>query len=128
MQDRSLVAKMIWAYSSLSSRHSLLRALEHFSRYDEPLYFRGALAYLREAHVAVVALHVGLGDVAETAMHLDGFVAALLPHLGREELGHGGLLGEGILAVLQPGRLVHQLPGRLQLHSHIRKHELHRLE
>src|SRR5688500_15139033 len=82
--------------------------LQQFTRYHQPLYLRSPLTYLGKTHVAVIALDLGLNDVAEAAMYLDSLVAGILADLGSVELGHRGFLGEGAAFVLEPCCLIDQ--------------------
>ena len=110
------------------TRLGFLCALEDLAGDHEALDLGGAFADFGQADVAIVALDVGLGDVAEAAVDLDGFVAAFLAHFGGEELGHGGFFGEGLIVVLEPGGLIDQQAGGIQLCRHVGQLELDGLE
>ena len=61
-------------------------------------------------------------------MHLQRPVDDTVRHLARVELRHRGLLAERPALVLQPRRLVDEVPRRLDLGRHVGEPELHGLE
>src|SRR3984893_5174095 len=73
-----------------------------------------------EPYVAEEALHGKLPHVAVAAVELDGLVRDPVGHLGAEELGHGDLGDAVPPGIVEPCRVVHQMPRRLDLRGHFR--------
>src|SRR5437899_5701885 len=71
---------------------------------DQLLDLRGALVERGHAHVAEIALHRVIVDVAGAAVDLDGGVRTLHRRLGRVQLGHRGLERVRAPEVLEPAR------------------------
>src|SRR2546422_3038245 len=73
-----------------------------------------------QPHVAEEALHGKLPHVAVAAMELDGLVRHPIGHLGAKELGHGDLGDAVPPGIVEPGRVIHQMPRGLDLRGHLR--------
>src|SRR5229473_36520 len=73
-----------------------------------------------EPHVAEEALHGELPHVAVAAVELDRLVRDPVGHLGAEELGHGDLGDAVPPGIVEPRRVVHQMPRGLDLRGHLR--------
>src|SRR3989441_9589145 len=72
-----------------------------------------------EPHVAEEALHGELPHVAVAAVELDRLVRDPVGHLGAEELGHGDLGDAVPPGIVEPRRVVHQMPRGLDLRGHL---------
>src|ERR1700730_4606738 len=96
------------------------------SLFEEPLgndlfhHLGGARGDRPEPHVAEEALHGEFPHVAVAAVELDGLVRDPVGHLGAEELGHGDLGDAVPPGIVEPCRVVHQMPRRLDLRGHFR--------
>src|SRR5712691_5330206 len=72
-----------------------------------------------EPHVAEEALHGKLAHVAVATVELDRLVGDPVGHLGAEELGHGDLGDAVPPGIVEPRRVVHQMPRGLDLRGHL---------
>src|SRR5690606_15001543 len=100
---------------------SVGKRAEGLPRDHQALDFAGALVDLLDPRVPVVPLDRELVDVAVAAVDLDRAITDALRGLAGEELGHGGLAGEGALGLLQRGRAkAEQLRDR-EIGLHIRQ-------
>src|SRR2546425_3124795 len=73
-----------------------------------------------EPHVAEEALHGELPHVAVAAVELDRLVRDPVGHLGSEELGHGDLGDAVPPGIVEPRRVVDQMPRGFELRGHLR--------
>mmetsp|Transcript_107946 Transcript_107946/g.300101 ORF Transcript_107946/g.300101 Transcript_107946/m.300101 type:complete len:273 (+) Transcript_107946:390-1208(+) len=81
-----------------------------------------------DLRIAVELFGRELSREADAAQPVDALRGDVAGHLGRLQLGHGGLLDEGPAALLQPRRVVHQEPRGLDFHPRPGVLELHALE
>src|SRR6266852_4586915 len=93
---------------------------------EEPLgndlfhHLGGARGDGPEPHVAEEALYGKLPHVAVAAVELDRLVRDPVGHLGAEELGHGDLGDAVPPGIVEPRRVVHQMPRGLDFRGHLR--------
>src|SRR6266567_1325996 len=95
---------------------------------DQPLDLVGALVDLGKAHVAEDALDAVVARVAVAAVDLERIGDVLHRHVGREQLGLRGLLGDRLAGIVQACGVMDQKPRSGDVGRHVREHELNRLE
>ncbi len=95
---------------------------------DQALDLAGAFADGHQAGIAVDALNGILAGVAVATVDLDGIATDAFRHLGGEQFCHGGVLDIVTALSFQPGGVVEQTAGGLDLGGSIGKHPLNGLE
>src|SRR5258705_6248053 len=102
-----------------SSRMTGSPVLAEMAGDDQLLDVARALVDLGDAHVAVVALHRKVVEVAIAAVDLQRSGAHLFGHLAGEELGDRCFLCAADAGLAEPGGVQHVLACHLDLHRHV---------
>src|SRR6266568_3203690 len=107
----------------------LLGRAQQFSRDDHALHLARSLVNGDHARVPVHPFHVCLTRITGAPMHLHRFIHHAVHHLARIKLRLGRACAHfGRVRVLQPRRVIHEPPCRLNLRLHVRDHPLNRLK
>src|SRR5690348_8456074 len=93
--------------------------LENIPRDDHSLYLTRTLADLADLGIAHHALDGVISRVAISAVNLNGFDGGPHGQLRAIQLRHGGLYGERLPLLCEPGCVVREVLPCLDLHCHV---------